>query len=77
VSDTKSTLFTVRKDEWDTMEGTGKSIKNALDAQWYGKRYLLGWSDTEQQIKIKPIALAIVELFLPEGISQSVSRKFR
>jgi len=27
---TKSTLFMVSKDEWDTKEGTGKSIKNAL-----------------------------------------------
>jgi len=27
---TKFTLSTVRKDEWDTKEGTGKSMKNAL-----------------------------------------------
>jgi len=27
---TKSTLFVVSKDEWDTKEGTGKSTKNAL-----------------------------------------------
>ena len=27
---TKSTLFTVSKDEWDTKEDTGKSMKNAL-----------------------------------------------
>jgi len=26
----ESTLFTVRKDEWNTNEGTGKSMKNAL-----------------------------------------------
>jgi len=26
---TKSTLFTVSKDEWDTKEGRGKSMKNA------------------------------------------------
>ena len=26
----KSTLFTVSKDEWDTKEDTGKSMKNAL-----------------------------------------------
>ena len=27
---TKSTLFAVSKDEWDTKEDTGKSMKNAL-----------------------------------------------
>ena len=27
---TKLTLFTVSKDEWDTKEDTGKSMKNAL-----------------------------------------------
>jgi len=36
------TLFMVRKDEWIIKEGTGKSMKNALYAQWYGKRHLLG-----------------------------------
>jgi len=30
---TKSTLFMVSKDEWDTKEGTGKSMKNVLHAQ--------------------------------------------
>jgi len=35
---TKSTLFAVRKDEWDTKEGTGKSMKNALYLQRHGKR---------------------------------------
>jgi len=38
----KLTLFLVSKDEWDTKEGTGKSMKNALHVQWYGKRYLSG-----------------------------------
>jgi len=32
----------VNKDEWDTKEGHGKSMKNALHVQWYGKRHLLG-----------------------------------
>ena len=36
---TKSTLFAVSKDEWDTKENTGKSMKNALR---YAKRHLLG-----------------------------------
>jgi len=36
VSTTKSTLFVLSKDEWDTKEGTGKSMKNALHVQQYG-----------------------------------------
>jgi len=40
--------FTVSKDEWNTKEDTGKSLKNALDALWYAKRHLSGWSDVEQ-----------------------------
>jgi len=36
------TLFVVKKDEWDTKEGRGKSMKNALRVQWYGKRHLMG-----------------------------------
>jgi len=31
---TKSALFTVSKDEWDTKEGTSKSMKGALYEQW-------------------------------------------
>jgi len=50
---TKSTLFTVSKDEWDTKEGTGKSLKNALYVKRYGKRHLLGLNSA----KIKPVAL--------------------
>jgi len=40
----QSTLFVVNKDEWDwdTKEGRGKSMKNALHVQRYGKRHLLG-----------------------------------
>jgi len=34
---TKSTLSMKRKDEWDTKEGTGKSMKNALHVQHYKK----------------------------------------
>jgi len=36
----KSALSAVSKTEWDTKKGTGKSIKNALYVQWYGKRHL-------------------------------------
>jgi len=63
----------VSKDEWDTKEGTGKSMKNALYVQWYGKRHLSGRSDIEQQKNQAFIALAIVKLRLSEGISRTVS----
>ena len=45
---TKTTLFAVSKDEWDTKEVTGKSMKNALYILRYAKRHLLGRSDVEQ-----------------------------
>ena len=38
----KSTLSTVSKDEWDTKEDTGKSMKNALYVLQYAKRHLSG-----------------------------------
>ena len=44
----KSTLFAVSKDEWDTKEDTGKSMKKALHVLRYAKRHLLGQSDVEQ-----------------------------
>jgi len=67
------TLFAVRKDKWNTKEGTGKSMKNALYVHQYGKRHLLGWSDfKQQQQKSTHIALTIFELRGSEGISQSV-----
>ena len=44
----KSTPFPVSKDEWDTKEETGKSMKNALHVLRYAKRHLLGRSDVEQ-----------------------------
>ena len=37
---TKLTLFTVSKDEWDTKEDTGKSMKNTLYVMRYAKRNL-------------------------------------
>ena len=45
---TKSTPFPVSKDEWDTKEDTGKSIKNALHILRYAKRHLSGRNDIEQ-----------------------------
>jgi len=56
VSTTKSTLFVVNKDEWNTKKGHGKSMKNAVYAQQYGKRHLSGGSDVK---KIKPVALEL------------------
>ena len=41
----KSTPFPVSKDEWDTKEDTGKSLKNALYVLQYAKRHLSGRSD--------------------------------
>ena len=45
---TKSTFFAVSKDEWDTKEDTGKSMKNVLYVLRYAKRHLLYQGDVEQ-----------------------------
>ena len=44
---TKLTFFAVSKDEWDTKEDTGESMKNVLYVLQYAKRHLSGRSDTE------------------------------
>jgi len=65
----QSMLFTVNKDEWNTKENTGKP--------WRVLQYAKGTSQAEVALnseKIKPVALAIIELCLTEGISQAVSR---
>ena len=49
----KLTLFAVSKDEWNTKEDTGKSMKNALYVLWYAKR-AEAMLNSE---KIKPVAL--------------------
>ena len=46
---TKSTPFAVRKDEWNTKEDTGKSMKNALYVLQYAKRHVSSWSNIEQR----------------------------
>jgi len=69
---TKLMLFTVSKAEWNTKEDTGKSLKNALYVLWYAKRHLSGWRTSNSE-KIKPVALAVIELHLSEGIRQAVS----
>ena len=73
------TLFAVSKDEWDIKEDTGKFMKYALTYCSMPK----GTSRakvTSSNEKIKLVALAVIELHLSEGISQSVgqsvSRKF-
>jgi len=61
--------FSWYKDEWDTKEGRGKSMKNASGMA-------KGTSRAEATLnseKIKPVALAIVELRKSEGIGQAVS----
>jgi len=51
----------VNKDEWDTKEGPGKSIKNALCVHVYSDMAKGTFRAEAMQI-IKPVALAIVEL---------------
>jgi len=46
---TKSTLFAVSKDEWNTKEDAGKSLKNSLYVLQYAKRRL----SAEATIKLK------------------------
>ena len=69
----KSTVFVVSKDEWDTKEDTGKAMKNVLYVEWYAKSTCLEKTTLNSE-KIKPVALAVIELRLSEGISQSVSQ---
>jgi len=70
---TNSTLFLVSKDEWDTKEGTGKSMKNLLHVQWYGIRHLSA-EEMPNSEKIKPVVLAIIKLRESEGIRQPASQ---
>ena len=44
----KLRLFAVSKDEWDTKEDSGKSMKSALYILQYAKRHLPAQSDVEQ-----------------------------
>jgi len=68
----KSTLFVKSKDKWDTKEGTGKSMKNALHVRWCEKGTSQAGAKLNSE-KIKSVALAIVELCKYEGIRQAVS----
>jgi len=58
---TKSTLFTVSNDEWNTKEDSGKSLKNVLDILRYAKGTSRAKTMSNSE-KVKPIALAITEL---------------
>ena len=68
-----TTLFTVSKDEWNTKEDTGWSMKNASYILRYTKRHIFGWSDIKQE-KIKLVALAIIKLCLSLNASVSQTR---
>jgi len=58
---TKSTLFTVSKDEWNTKEDISKSLKNTLHD--CSMPIVPSWAEvTLNSEKIKPVALAIIEL---------------
>ena len=69
----KSILFAVSKDEWDTKEDTGESMKSALYVRGMPK-FTSRAKTMSNSEKIKPVALAIIELCLSEGIRQSVSQ---
>jgi len=70
---TKSTLFVWW---WDTKEGTGKSMKNALHAQPYSKRHFSGWSDVKQWKKqAHSISHCwVTRVWRNQSVSQSVSQ---
>jgi len=58
--------------------GHGKSMKNALHVQRYGKRYVVPLGETTlNSEKIKSVALAIVELRESEDISKSVENSVK
>ena len=70
---TKLTLFAVSKDEWDTKEDTGKSMKNALYVLQYAKSTCQAEAMLNSD-KIKPITLVVIKLHLSEGNSQLLSQ---
>jgi len=66
-------LHKVSKDKWDTKKGTGKSMKSHFMSSSASKGRSRDKA-TSNSKKIKPIALAIIELRLSEGIRQLVSQ---
>jgi len=61
----------VSKDEWNTKEDSGKSMKNAL---YMYSGMVKGTSWAEAMSYRKPVSLAIVELHKSEGIRQAASQ---
>jgi len=69
VPTTKLTPFVGSEDEWETKEGPGKSMKNVLCIQYFGvPKGTSKDKATSNNKKIKPIALAVIELCLSEDI---------
>ena len=69
----KSTPFAISKDEWNTKEDTGKSMR--MHCMYYGMpKGTCRAEAMSNSEKIKPVALAVIELRLSEGISQSVTQ---
>ena len=72
---TKLTLFAVSKDEWDTKEDTGKSMKNALYVLRCMPKGTSLAEATSNSEKIKPVALAVISYAcLEESVTYSISQ---
>jgi len=65
----KLTLFVVSKDEWDTKEDTGRMYCTYCGVPKGTSRDEV----TSNSKTINPIALAVIELHLSEGIRKLVS----
>jgi len=73
VPTTKLTPFVESKDEWDTKEDPDNSMK--MHCKYSSMAKGTSWAEAmSNSEKIKPVALAIVELCESEGISQSGSQ---
>ena len=64
---TKSTLFAVSQDKWDTKEDTGKSMK--MHCMYCGMAAPLKAKVMSNSDKIKAVPIAVIELHLSEDIS--------
>ena len=67
----KLTPFAVSKDEWDTKEDTGKSMKNAFSGHTTVFQKAHVQLKQHQTETLKPVALAVIELCL--SVSYSIS----
>ena len=66
---TKSTLFALSKDEWDTKEYTSNSIVHTAVCQ----KASVG-PKRRQTVKIKPVALAVIYACLKASVSQLLTQ---